>query len=194
MVRRLLSLLSAASLLLCVATLVLRSRSREVTDSLVGGRAGAVAWWVQSRDGLLSATACGPWPNDQPVRWYADEARGAVPRFPLAATGPFAGRQGAGVLVTSDTVRAAVEPDGSVRWEGRFPVRPPRGSSAPMRQRHVAVPLWEVAAAFGVLPAAWFVGWRRRRRRQPRGLCQSCGYDLRATPGRCPDCGRAAAI
>ena len=65
-----------------------------------------------------------------------------------------------------------------------------------MTEYSVVVPWWSFVAIGLILPPfalRRFRRARRWRRRVREGLCAQCGYDLRATPGRCPECGTAAA-
>jgi hypothetical protein len=57
---------------------------------------------------------------------------------------------------------------------------------------NLLVPYWMLAIATAALPVQRLFAWRvarRARRRKRLGLCPVCGYDLRASSGRCPECG-----
>jgi len=55
-------------------------------------------------------------------------------------------------------------------------------------------PLWFLALITLTLPfTRGYLVWRRRK---PKGVgcCQNCGYDLRASKDRCPECGTAITV
>jgi hypothetical protein len=73
------------------------------------------------------------------------------------------------------------------------PILPFAHDSPPDNPGHVMVPHWLAAICFAIVAAYWFLNSRsRRNRRRKLGLCVRCGYDLRATPDRCPECGTAS--
>jgi hypothetical protein len=174
----LLNLLTALSLLLCVAVVALGVRSYWVADELRWTRADNV--------GRVH------------YRWYATI---------VSSRGGLAICQDAEVYeLASITPQEAAAPTGVWLWSGwkrrpadayptpAFSMRvPPSGfhiawqTSPGTVLRELIVPYWSLAFLTAVLPAAWLT--RSRRNRSRAGLCTVCGYDLRATPGRCPECG-----
>jgi hypothetical protein len=188
MKRRLLNLLTLASLLLCAAAVALWLRSPFVSDRLAWGSArtsphASVQWFtVRTSDGGLL------------LRWDRREYTGRPPR-------PKPWDEPSPTDLTwerSEPVSLAeLYPPGSFLQRAGFRLTRSRtlyGSTAEAHDgRTLAFPFWAVAAASAVLPGALVLRKRTALRRARRGLCPACGYDLRATPARCPECGTITA-
>ena len=73
------------------------------------------------------------------------------------------------------------------RWKfGR--AKNDNGSPEAAWYAEITVRYWLILLLTSILPAYWFA--RCRRASNAPGTCPHCGYDLRATPQRCPECGQ----
>lgn len=74
----------------------------------------------------------------------------------------------------------------------KFEVSKSEGENATYRT--VNISLWPLVVLFGTWPLVRFsrilVRRRRFKYRAKNGLCIACGYDLRSSPERCPECGK----
>jgi hypothetical protein len=183
MKRHVLNLLTVLSLLLCLAVCVLWARSYWVQHVLV--------WEVSdrgdsARSHVFRLTTClgkiGLTRFDGP----RDIIIGAEPEWQP------------GVRAVRPPTRGEVD----ARMDGRplkgwariahragFGVTSMRNSAMPFYCVHAYAACWAPATIAALLPAGRLLRLTWRRRTQRPGLCIRCGYDLRATPDKCPECG-----
>lgn len=168
--RGLFTLCSAVSLLLCVAVCVLWVRGRHQRDVLTLKLGEHRVLWVETvQDGGFEFVQQTGAPSGVfQSGWITAEPTGPLP----AST-----RHGFGAVSTT------------------LPVSYDGGQSATViGLTAVTIPTYMLALLTALLPTVWIsIAWRqeRVRNRTKRGLCPRCGYDLRASPERYPECGAA---
>ena len=60
------------------------------------------------------------------------------------------------------------------------------------RRISLSTPIWFLILVFAILPTIWLIKWNKRRKLGPNA-CPACGYDLTGNEtGECPECGHAS--
>ena len=188
--RRAINLFAVLSLLLCVATAALWARSLWRVDQVQlktePTPLSTSAWkgeMVEEQTFILQSNAGGLM-----GAWYVEEKpRSSVRR----------GKQGL-TYHSDDGVRYPVRrPDdptverrvGLLGFEYATIFWIYKRSPDTHRSYYLTVPMWAVCLVLALPPVIVFPRRWRERRRRGGNLCLTCGYDLRATTGRCPECG-----
>jgi hypothetical protein len=177
--RKLINIVAVASFALCVVTVILWVRCLYAFDRIsfdLGGRSYQV--WTPNRAVFVQWTSR---PYFTPG-WDTE--------------GPFNARTLSDFFRPEHRVWTDTSGQPHTYWWLGFYLRPtyyqpPFGENAGCWFTTVGLPFYALFAATAALPAFRLRAALRRRSRTRRGLCAGCGYDLRATPQRCPECGAA---
>jgi hypothetical protein len=170
--RRLFNLAAAVSLVLCVATAALWVRSYRASETAEWTRE-----WV--KHGLCVSRGT--------LRYHKYERR-MLPFTDYYPRG-FGRRTGPPIRVDQASPHG---PDDVVYWDTlgfRFIASAQKNARPSGSLLFLDFPCWALVLIFMPLPAWWAIRAGRTIRRTWRHRCPTCGYDVRATPDRCPECG-----
>jgi hypothetical protein len=160
LLRILLNAATVLSLVLCVATVAMCVRSYWIEDAAL---LPSQNWWhrysLASYLGTIEIFRETLRPPSDAPRWSSDRLDGA----------------------------ASSELRRELRQETAFLSFGYRTTGVRQQMLIVHVPYWSVGVILALLPTLWTL--RRRAGKHRNGRCIVCGYDLRATPDRCPECG-----
>jgi hypothetical protein len=214
---RLANILRVVSLLILLATLALWPTTHFAGHRAVGlsSAPGFGRFLVLGGGGVYLFTQRATLPADG--SWTVDASkfgqisvRGGGTNSDVVLVAPPATPPGAGSTLRSNSIELAMmtitgfaPPPGRLGFASsrsgsmRMMFLRPDGtaSTCAATNETAGVPFWSILAASAVAPGLWTFAHARRRRardRAARGQCSRCGYDLRATPNVCPECGTTA--
>ena len=164
-------------------------------------------WWqvYRYRENLVLKTALGVESGAGGLRFYYRTRPDSYERARRLAnqygSRGFARHRGVGTPAQYPSGHLMARPDASF-WR-RHGVILNRGYAPDLVIRYaqnyiwsLTVPAWLAVACFLIVPVSSvprLVRTLKRRHRRRRGQCQDCGYDLRASLVRCPECGAGIA-
>jgi len=185
--RRLFTALSSLSLLLCVATCAPWARGKNAWGEF--SAATKYGRFCQLKVGeRLSFAVVRDWPRKEPLSWTS--YRGATPWVEMPANAPWAPSSQPTFLDRGEA-EIIVWSDGKVVRTNKLEISGDIRTLLTSYWR-ISLPYPILVLLFAVAPLASLAVMAIRRlklARQTAGLCSRCGYDLRATPERCPECG-----
>jgi hypothetical protein len=205
--RVMVNVLTALSLAMCLGVYVLWVESYSARRDFWWARRGGRMCWAWSDSGDLGLTACRDWPSDEPLRALRHDQRSLKGLYPATWHAPHLlwwmnrstlSWERLNLSVERGTTAVWLWPDGRTVTLADSEVLTDEdyeniADSAPIPFSAISVRHWMLASALALPSAARLaaLAWRRvhRHRRLAHDLCPACGYDLRATPGRCPECG-----